>query len=536
MSTVIFKPHAGAQTEYMSFDGRYALYGGAAGPGKTSCLIYYPFRQMLVEDERISRGEIRQSVGRSIIFRRTMPELREIIDRCARDFPRLPNKPDWHEQTKTWTFPNGYKYMFGQMEDPDDWIKYYSFEFTCVCFDEATTFTEEQVNQLDTRLRTTDPVLKDVLWLRLATNPVGPGVEWIKRRYVDVAPPRTLVIRQIKVPTIDPDGTLRVAIAEREQIYIPGRVTDNPSLDYVEYAATLSSHSNEVKRQLLEGDWTVVQGAWVGELWEPSVHVIKKFKIPNGWFRFRSCDYGYSSKASVGWWCVDFDGNLTCYRSLTCTKQTAEQLANLIREIEIENREWNHEKKCSLLTGPLDSATWARTGVSAPSIAETMNSFGLNWVESDKSQGRHHAANQMRQRLMRRCGHPTVKDKDGKPALIVPGIRFMEGVAVRSPRRYTFDGPIKSIPVLPADKDDPDVPNTNADDHDWDMVAYACAYRPLVPEKKDYVKDPLDPDYIDDLEAERLRRSQTGRLGMKGMWRSILRAIRRLLIPGWRIA
>jgi len=517
---VIFKPWPGAQTEFMNFDGRYALFGGAAGPGKSKCLIYYPFRQIFIEDERKARGEIQSSVGRSIIFRRTMPELRELIDRTMREFPRF-SGADWHEQTKTWTFPCGYKYMFGQMEEAKDWIKYYSFEFTFVGFDECTTFEEEQVNQLDMRLRTTDPVLKNLLWLRLATNPVGPGVEWVKKRYVDVAPPRRLVIRRIKVAEKDPEtGKERQRVVERQQIYIPARLEDNPSLDAVEYSATLSSHSPEVRRQLLLGDWNVVQGAWVGDLWDPSVHVCKPFKIPNGWFRFRSGDFGTSSKSSIQWWAVDFDGNLVCYRSLTVTKHTSEMLGGLIREIEMEHGEWNVSKNQSLLNGPLDSACWNPTGVNGPSIADAMMAMGVVWSKSDKSAGRHAAADQFRTRLMRRTGHPTQKDpQTGRPALVVPGIRWLEGRAVRSPRKYTFDGPIKSIPVLQADPDDPDVPDTRGDDHDWDSAAYACMFRFIVPEKKDYIRDPLDPDYIDDLEAERMKkRKSIGRMGRAGLW------------------
>lgn len=514
MSNVVFKPHPGAQTEFMSFDGRYCLYGGAAGPGKTSCLIYYPFRQIMIEEERFARGEIRSSVGRSIIFRRTMPELREIMDRCARDFPQF-TSARWHEQTKTWTFPCGYKYMFGQMEETGDWGKYFGFEFTFIGMDELCTFTEEQHDQIDMRLRTTDPVLKPMLWLRAGTNPVGVGVEWVKRRYVDVAPPRKLVIRRIPIRVKQEDGSYKSEIVERHQKFIPGLITDNTSLDPVDYAATLSTHSVEVMRQLLEGDWTVVRGAWVGELWEPAIHVVEAFKVPNGYYRFRSGDYGFESKSSVQWWCVDFDGNMTCYRSLTVRKHTAEMLAYRIKEIEMQAGEWSIHKGMSLLSGPLDSACWAQTGVSGPSIAESMLNIGVSWSKSDKSQGRAAASNQFRTRLMRRCGHPTIKDKSGDPALIVPGIRWMKNRAVRG--KHTFAGPIASIPVLQADPDDPDVPDTKGDDHDWDAAAYACMFRQLVPEKKDYILDPLDPDYLDDIAAAKQKGQSRGRLGY-GMW------------------
>jgi hypothetical protein len=504
-SKAIFRPWPGAQTEFMSFDGRYCLYGGAAGPGKTDTLRYYPFRQIMIEDERVARGEISSSSGRSIIFRRTMPELREIMDRNHRDFSQLPNPPIWHEQTKTYTFPCGYKYMVGQMEEAGDWSKYFGFEFTLVGFDELCTFLEEQHDQMDNRLRSTDPVLSKMLWMRSGTNPVGPGVEWVKRRYVDVAPPRTLVVRRIKVSVLQADGTRRSETVERHQKFIPGLLHDNPAMDAVDYAATLSTHSVEVMRQLLDGDWTVVRGAWVGELWEPSVHVIKPFKIPNGYFRFRMCDYGYDAKASVQWGAVDFDNNITIYRSLTVRKHTAEMLAYRIKEMELGAGEWDTQRGCSMLSGPLDSSCWNTPGSSGPTIAEDFFRVGVFWTKSDKN--RHGAANQIRQRLMKRTGHPTIKDKDGKAAMIVPGIRWFN----------TCKGPVSSIPILPKDKDDGDVPDTDADDHDYDAVGYGAMYRPLVPERKDYVRDPLDPDYIDDMAAAKMKRQQRGKLGY-GMW------------------
>ncbi len=57
------------------------------------------------------------------------------------------------------------------MEEPGDWMKYYSFEFTEALFDELTTFTEEQFDQIDTRVRSTDPVLSQMLYVRAGSNP-----------------------------------------------------------------------------------------------------------------------------------------------------------------------------------------------------------------------------------------------------------------------------------------------------------------------------------------------------------------------------
>lgn len=512
---IAFKPHTGAQTEFMSFSGRYALFGGAAGGGKSEVLRFDPFRQVVVETSRLSLPEKHPhwipkggSRGRSIFFRRTMPELREVMDRCSRDFELIAPGVVWSAVDKTWTFPCGYKYMFGQMEEDGDWRKYLGFEFTWIGFDELTTFTEVQFDWLDTRLRTTDPVLKDMLSMRAGTNPVGAGVEWVKRRFVDVAPPNTPVTRRVKVKVYNDNGELAgEETVDRQQIFIPAKVTDNKSMDATEYAATLSSHSLTIRRQLLEGNWDHVSGAFLADEWDPSVHICKPFKIPKGWYKFRSGDYGYTKNSSIQWWAVDQDGNLVCYRSLTIKRHTAEMLGYRIREIEMENDEWDVVAGRSKLTGPLDAACWSTELTrGGPTIAETMQIIGVMWFRSTKD--RPATANEMRQRLISRSAHPTLKDKAGKPLMCVPGARWFSTCWTAEGKKGRT-GPIITLPRLPADENNPDVPDTDADDDDYDSAGYAVMSRPLTPKSED---TPIDE--IDELERARERKSQpTRRMG-----------------------
>lgn len=479
--SLLFKPHPGPQTRFMAYTGRYALMGGAAMGGKSECLRWDPWRQIMVETKRVQSGEIPTSTGRSIFFRRTMPELREVMDRCARDFPLIDKGAKWHEQTKTWTMSCGYKYMFGQMEEAGDWVKYYGFEFTWVGFDELTTFEEEQYDQLDTRLRSTDPVLKEMLYMRATTNPVGRGLEWVRRRFVEVAPPGTPVKLKIKVTTLK-DGVQRQETVEREQIFIPAKVSDNPSADQAEYAATLTTKSRATREALLEGNWYASSESCFADFWDSAIHICKPFPIPKGWTKGRCCDFGtaWPSLASVQWYAIDRDGNAIVYRSLTVTGHNAEMLAYRIKEIEIDNDEWDLMRGCSMLRGPLDYSCWAQTGSIGPTIAETMFHVGVLWDKCDKN--RKFAADQFRIRLGKRSPHPTIKDDKGQPARIVPGIRWFDTCwnYVRNPRGQKVKvGPIVTIPTLPADETDPDVPDTDANDHDYDAISYFCMSRPL---------------------------------------------------------
>lgn len=491
----------------MQWDGRYALAGGAAFGGKSELMRWDPWKQISVESDRVRRGEITKSTGRAIFFRRTMPELREVMDRCRADFRLIDPGAEWHEQTKTWTMSCGYRYMFGQMEEEKDWTKYQGFQFTWVGFDELTSFTEEQYDKLDVWLRSKDPVLKEMLSMRATTNPIGPGLEWVRARFVEIAPPGTPVVVRVPVTVIE-DGQKVKKTVERRQIFIPLRVSDNKSVDEVEFAATLTTKSSATRRALLEGDWYVTQGSCFGELWENDVHVCKPFKIPNGWTRFRSGDYGYSwpGLSSIQWWAVDTDGNFVCYRSLTIGNLNAAELGIKLREIEIDNGEWDVRSDCSKLTGPLDSSCFNEGGHTGLSIGHTMNKMGLRWTEAPRSEKvRGQAADQIRQRLTRRTG----------PNADIPGIRWFNTCwnYIPRPKGKIRGGPIITIPAVPADETKPDVWDTKANDHDTDACAYACMYRPLVPNS-----DTVTQDDQDELARARRKAKATQTTGKSGYW------------------
>mgnify|MGYP003316500583 FL=1 len=77
--------------------------------------------------------------------------------------------------------------------------------------------------------------------------------------------------------------------------FIPATLFDNPYLaDDGVYEANLLSLPEHQRKQLLEGNWDVNEGAAFPE-WNRAVHVIEPYSIPNSWTKFRACDYGYGS-------------------------------------------------------------------------------------------------------------------------------------------------------------------------------------------------------------------------------------------------
>ena len=79
-----------------------------------------------------------------------------------------------------------------------------------------------------------------------------------------------------------------------ERVYIPARVSDNLPLhgerpDYIQRLR--ASGSPELVRAWLEGDWSVVTGAFFSEF-NMAKHVIAPFELPKHWVRFRAMDWG----------------------------------------------------------------------------------------------------------------------------------------------------------------------------------------------------------------------------------------------------
>ena len=157
--------------------------------------------------------------------------------------------------------------------------------------------------------------------LILTANPGGVGQTWIKYRYIDPAP-RGMVPLVRKLP----NG------AEHRYIYIPSKVQDNKILlehdpDYINRLYLVGSP--ELVRAWLDGDWSVVAGAFFPEF-SIDRHVIAPLSLPAYWQKFRSFDWGSAHPFVVHWWAVS-DGELAefprgamiCYREWYGAKQDA---------------------------------------------------------------------------------------------------------------------------------------------------------------------------------------------------------------------
>jgi len=437
---VVFAPNPGPQTEFLAAPEREVLYGGAAGGGKSFGLLADPMRYF-------GNGNFN-----GLILRRTNDELRELVWKSQELYPKAYPGAKWQEKKSQWVFPSGAKLWMTYLEREEDVLRYQGQAFSYIAFDELTQHaTPFAWNYMRSRLRTTDPELP--VFMRATTNPGGPGHSWVKRMFIDPAPSNKAF------PATDIESGEVLSYPETHEKagkplfyrrFIPATLKDNPYL-YTEgdYEANLLSLPEMQRRQLLEGDWAIADGAAFPEF-RQTVHVVEPFEIPDDWRRFRSCDYGYSSYSAVHWFAIDpAYETLIVYRELYVTKHTGRDLAKAILDL---------ERGESIQYGILDSSCWHQRGQIGPSIAEEMIAEGCRWRPSDRSAGARVAG---RNRL-----HELLKYDEDKE---MPGIVFFD----------TCRQIISDLPVIPNDpKGGDDIDVRYRSDHAYDSIRYGVMSRP----------------------------------------------------------
>lgn len=244
---VLWQPNPGPQTRFLASPAQEALYGGAAGGGKSAALLAAPLRWVGNPSLRV------------LYLRREATYLGDALDKSEALYPKLGGRLV-RSPRAVWTFPSGATVWFNHCEHESDVRNYDSFEFGLVLFDELTHFTEAQYRGIRARLRGTDPTLP--YWSRAATNPGGPGHEWVFRRWgawLDPAHPRPAAPAERRWYRGDdevPRGT-PLALA---RTFVPAKLADNPKVDPA-YAAQLLDLDPVRRAQLLGGDWLVKPAA-----------------------------------------------------------------------------------------------------------------------------------------------------------------------------------------------------------------------------------------------------------------------------------
>jgi len=445
-----WRPHAGAQERFLARPEFEVLFGGAAGPGKTDCLVAALAR------------DIEHPKYHGLILRRTFPQLQEIIDRCLQLYPLMGGT--FRVTDKRWVFPSGARIDLGHMQHENDKYNYQGKEFHRVGFDELTQFTETQYTYLFSRVRTTESEI--IPQIVSTTNPGGIGHVWVKERFQPE--------KRALIPYRDPHTGLT-------RIFVPATIEDNPSLfdnDPV-YLARLEALPEVEKMRLRFGVWDAFEGQVFPEL-SQRVHGCEPFEIPPEWERFCVLDWGFSKPFSVGWYAVDFDDILYRYRewygckkevsggeSDTGLKMPAWEVARGILE-----RERNAGDNVRIRIA--DPSIWhprpdsRRSESRGPTIFEDLANERVYFTKADNE--RLHGKLQVHKRL------ETETEVDPETGEVISDM----------PRLQVFNnchGFWRTMPQLYEDPRNPDDVDTDQEEHIYDELRYACMARPIRPKR-----------------------------------------------------
>ncbi len=436
---VVFQPNEGPQTEFLAAGEREVLYGGSAGGGKSYAMLADPLRYM---------GHPSFS---GLLLRHTTEELRELIFKSQELYPQVWKGIKWSERKMQWLAPSGARLWMSYLDRDDDVMRYQGLAFSWIGFDELTQWASPFAwNYMRSRLRSTAPDLP--IFMRATTNPGGIGHHWVKKMFIDPAPfGKSFNATDIETgkPLTYPTGHPKQGKPLFKRRFIPARLSDNPYLSKSgDYEAMLLSLPEHQRKQLLEGDWDIKEGAAFSEF-NRDIHVIDPYPIPNSWIKFRACDYGYGSYSAVLWFAVSPSEQLVIYRELYVSKVLATDLADMILEVE--------QNDGNIKYGVLDSSLWHKRGDTGPSLAEQMILKGCRFRPSDRSKGsRVSGKNEIHRRLQ-------VDEFTEEPRMV-----FFN----------TCTEMVSQLPAVPLDKKNPEDVDTKAEDHLYDALRYGIMSRP----------------------------------------------------------
>ncbi len=411
------------------------LWGGAAGPGKSTGVRWWLYHQCLT----IPGFE-------ALLLRETSPQLRQTHLRCMeREQASLGARLGATEGVMR--FPNGSLIQCGHMEDVAAVQNYLSTEYDAIVADEGSQYPVDPEGsvpllELSTRARSNKPEVRAQGGAKfiVASNPGGPSSLALMDFFID------------HTPDFEKCPALRENYDPAQWAYIPATLDDNPYID-PDYLQTLAVLQPWRYEQLRHGNWRVFSGQFFSQ-WEESRHVKDLTLDPATVRWFRSLDWGRNQPGCVGWWATLPDHRHYRRKEWKFQGMSEPEVAAGIAKIDKQLGLPKH-----VLT-VADPSIQNKTGAThkdgrfvGQSIQETLAHYGIPTVLADNDRFNGWA----------RCQAMLRDAPDGMPWMLVhPECRYF----------------IRSVASARSDKNDPDDVDTRSDDHALDEWRYYAMSRP----------------------------------------------------------
>lgn len=250
----------GPQRAFLSSPADIAIYGGAAGGGKSWAVLLEPLRH------------VGNPQFNAVFFRRTTVQIRNpggLWDESMKLYPVANGSPVSH--VLEWRWPSGAKVKFAHLEHDSTVLEWQGAQVPLLIFDELTHFTRQQFFYLLSRNRSMCGVKP---YVRATCNPdadswVAELIAWwidadtglpIKERagklrwFVRVND--ALVWADSKAELVERYGQTALP---KSLTFIPARLEDNQALMRADpgYKANLQALSRVERERLSEGNWKI---------------------------------------------------------------------------------------------------------------------------------------------------------------------------------------------------------------------------------------------------------------------------------------
>lgn len=275
-------PQPGQQEKFLATSADIAIYGGAAGAGKTWSALLEPLRHVVTNPEFYC-----------VIFRRNMPQVKNpggLWDESMKLYPLTGAVPI--ASISEWAWPQGGKLKFGHLDHESTKLDWQGSQIPLIIFDELTHFSESQFFYLMSRNRSMCGVRP---YIRATCNPDADSwvakllAWWIDQETGFPIPERSGVVRwfirvndaliwgdskeqllaEYGIPGLAEDDDLQ--IRPKSLTFIPGKLSDNPALMKADpgYLANLKALPLVEQARLLGGNWKIraAAGLFFKRIW-----------------------------------------------------------------------------------------------------------------------------------------------------------------------------------------------------------------------------------------------------------------------------
>ncbi len=456
---VTWAPMPGAQQAFLLDNTREVFFGGGRGNGKSDALLMAFARYVDAGYGADWRG---------VIFRKTFPELRDIIAKSLALFPLIFPTATYNQTTHEWRWPTGEVLIFAFMERPEDYYKYHGFAFTFIGWEELTTWpTDECYRQMFSCLRSSHPSVPRIV--RSNSNSYGVGHQWVKARFrLPLLP--GVIVGPVHRTEGEPDRrAIRGALGENRVLL----AAEPNYADNLRAAATSAAQA----KAWIDDDWNIVAGGMFDDVWNPAVHIVPPLpmaKVPASWRLDRSYDDGLAAPFAVVWW-AESSGEPVTWEGVEIGAVRADLVAvsewygwsgTPNKGLNMSSREIaegivSHEKIRDVAgrvrPGPADTAIWnADPRDPRSSVATEMLKAGVTWERADKGPGSRVQGLKLLREMLKGA-QPRGDGRREQPGLFVS---------------TNCEQIIRTLPALPRDKRNPDDVDEKAEDHLLDAIRY----------------------------------------------------------------